>query len=87
METINKNEQKTLIDNAIKEIVGMETLPPQIDYISPSERRKYQEALDYIKSLDEEAKSLAEEQIRSQIDSYYEEDENGVSIASLDSMF
>ena len=72
---------------AADKIIAMQTLPPQIDYISPSEKAAEEKAQEYIDALPETEKVEAESYIAEQIDSYYTPDETGHSPADLDAMF
>jgi hypothetical protein len=47
------------------------TRPPQIDYVSPAEKAKVNEALSVIYSLPKAEREKAEEEIRAAIESYY----------------
>jgi hypothetical protein len=81
---------KTTIMNtqeAISIIVDMQTLPPQIDYVSPGEKKKYHDAEDFIKALPTDEKIKAHQKINSEVSSYYKEDKNGISVAYMDSLF
>jgi hypothetical protein len=62
-------------------------MPSQIDYITPEEKSDFAKAEAYIESLAKEEKEEAEKYITEQTESYYCEDENGVSAAYLDSLF
>jgi hypothetical protein len=72
---------------AISIIVHMETLPPQIDYVSPGQKKKYHDAEDFINALPVEEKIKAHQQINSEVSSYYKPDKNGISVAYMDSLF
>jgi hypothetical protein len=78
-----KTETKKCCDT----IISYQTTPPQIDYIPPSEKEKVTKAQEYIDSLPTDEKEEAENYISEQVESYYGEDENGVSPAYLDSLF
>lgn len=74
-------------DQAIKILVSSETLPPQIDYISPSDKAKVKEAQKFIDNLPENEKWDAENKIGNTIDSYYCSYDGQPSVAELDALF
>jgi hypothetical protein len=78
---------KTIVKNAADTIISMQTLPPQIDYVTPGEKLELKKAEEIIENLSESEKLEVTEYINNEIDSYYSEDENGISIAYLDSLF
>jgi hypothetical protein len=72
---------------AIQIIIMMNTLPPQIDHISHSDKVKMSMAEEFIQNLVESEKLEAEAKIEEAIASYYSTDENGVCPAVMDAMF
>lgn len=68
-------------------IIDNNTLPPQIDYVSPSEKQKIYDANDFLSSLPKEEKEEAYAYIEQKTNAYYEPNEDGISIAYLDSLF
>lgn len=75
--------------SAIDIIYRLETLPPQIDYIRPSELQKKYEAEAFLDKLTPKIRDKAYKVLSNRINRYYEpiEDMGGHSIASLDAMF
>lgn len=78
---------KTSTKKAADLIINMNTLPPQIDYISPKEKADKRDAEELIDNLPEAEKKEALDYIEEQTDNYYAEDESGISPAYLDSLF
>lgn len=79
-------------DQAISVIIGMATLPPQIDYISPGKKQELRNAELFIENLPYSENKAAQKKIEEQIDSYYGDtfigsDGKSYSPASLDAMF
>ena len=73
---------------AINIIVSSETLPPQIDYVSPSDKRKVVEAETYLKSISQLKREEAYDSITKQLESYFTPiDGCEHSPASLNAMF
>jgi len=78
---------------AIETIVSYETLPPQIEHIPLSFKRRFNEAHDHLKSLNKAEKDEAFDEIEKQVHKYQYEtvytDSDGVeySAADMDSMF
>ncbi len=77
---------------AIAIIIGMQTLPPQIDYISPAKQKEIAEAEYFINNLLEEERAEALRLIDDAVNNYYEpsflgEDGKMYSVAAMDAMF
>jgi hypothetical protein len=83
MKTTNFSMQ---IRQAISDVVTKRTLPPQIDY-QLLWRIKEQAALRFIETLPEDIQKEVNLEIEKQVDSYYFEDEDGISTAYMDSLF
>lgn len=84
--TIQSTEAAILI------ILGMNTLPPQIDYVSPAMKREFLEAERFINNLPDEEREEALKVISDANDAYYEPtfigmDGRGYSPAAMDAMF
>ncbi len=62
---------QNLIDQAIETIVSMNTLPPQIDFISNSQKAKHIKAQEFIQALPVSQRIAAEKSICKQIDQYF----------------
>ena len=59
------------VEQAIQTIVHYQTLPSQIDYISPARRAEFREAEELIESLPTVEQQTAYEAIQAQIDEYF----------------
>ena len=70
--------------SAVNDIVSFETLPPQIDYRVPQER-KADESREFLETLPNAKKYYAI--IRKRINDYHTPTENGYSVAEMDAMF
>jgi hypothetical protein len=68
-------------------IIQMHTLPPQIDYIPPSDMVNLQAAEDLVDALPAIEKQEVVTYILDKMDEYYRADEKGISPAYLDSLF
>jgi hypothetical protein len=83
---------KQKVEDAIKDIVDLQTTPPQIDYISPLKRNKVQKAIDFLESLPEGLSRIYFQRIENQVNQYYSPCIEGIdggfySIAELNAMF
>ena len=78
----------TSVELAIQAIVTYRTLPSQIDYTKPYQKRA-DRGLDFIESLGSKEQHMAIAEIDRQVFSYYEPNEglNGHSISGLSEMF
>lgn len=77
---------KQQIKNAINAVVSYNTLPSQIDYVTPY-KRKAEVALTLIEDSPERIKKYMINKIEQETNAYYEENESGYSTAELDNMF
>ena len=80
------------VEQAIQTIVHYQTLPPQIDYISPAQRAEFREAEELLESLSTVEQQVAYEAIQTQIDEYFTPSFQGAdgewySPADLNSLF
>lgn len=75
------------IKSAIDDIVTYATLPPQIDYTLPWKIKADAAETFLLTQVHAEEAKKAFEEITRQIDSYFEPNEQGFSIAALDAMF
>ena len=71
---------------AISAIVTLNTLPSQIDYLAPYQRKLYS-ALEFIKTLTQLEQDKAWDDINQQIEAYHTPTESGHTPAELDDMF
>lgn len=78
--------QITTTKQAIDIIVRMGTLPPQIDYIKPSEHQACNQAEEFIERLNSKERDLARQSIEEQLNAYTD-DSDGPSPAYYDSLF
>ncbi len=76
----------TSIAQAKLAIINFNTLPSQIDYVAPYKRMN-NEAEEFLNTLPEEEKNSVWAEINNTIDSYYAEDEGGISQADRDNQF
>jgi len=66
--------KKFTVKTAIAEIINFQTLPPQIDYISPAERQKYQNANAYLETLCNATQKRAAAKINKEINHYFSDE-------------
>jgi len=90
--TLNLTPFIMTVEQAIQTIVHFQTLPPQIDYISPARRAEFREAEELIESLPTVEQQTAYEAIQAQIDEYFTPSFQGAdgecySPADLNSLF
>lgn len=77
-------------EEAIDIIIRHQTLPPQIDYISPGDRMRYSQATEFIDQLPSPHREEMWCEINQTVDSYYNEPIDmmgGMTASELDSLF
>lgn len=92
MEKHDKRNINMTTSQAVQIVISMQTLPSQIDYVSPSEKAKLRNAEDFLERLSEVDRKDAYRQITEAVDSYYSpiiegSDGNFYSASDLDEMF
>lgn len=91
MQNARLNPKCTSISNIKRyanHIIHLRTLPHQIDYVSPSDRKKEDQGLELIHNLPKNKRSLWLQYIERKVDAYYTPDEeSGLSPADYDSLF
>ena len=83
---------KSLTKQNFNTIISMQTMPPQIDYITPKQKSDYNKAELYLEKLSKEERDEAWKYINDQVESHYSptikgQDGNFYSVADLEEMF
>lgn len=68
-------------------IIFNRTLPPQLDYVPPSDKRLVDQGFELINSLPDNKRQIWFNYIERKVDDYYTTNEQGYSMADLDAMF